>query len=697
MKLTAVFNPKSVAIVGASHTPGKVGYEVLKNLIDGGYQGKIFPVNPKGGQLLGQKVYAQLSQIPQPIDMVVVAIPAQLVLEVVAQAGQQQANSVVVISSGFKEAGNLELEQKLVVLCQRYHITLIGPNCLGLLNPKIKLNASFAPIMPQVGSIAFLSQSGALCSSVLDYADKLGLGFSKFISIGNKAMVGEYALLEYLYRDDQTKVIMMYVEDIDRAEELLELAETITRGKKHKPIIMLKSGRSEAGSEASASHTGSLGGNDQAYSALSRQSGIIRVDTISEMFELADVFSDNRYLLRDNKIAVITNAGGPGVIATDQLVDEGLELAEFSSATVSLLAKFLPASANMQNPVDILGDADAQRYQQALEVVLADANVDGILVILTPQSMTQVEDTARAIVKLKQGSRKPIVTSFMGEGLVAAGRDILAQGDVTSMSFPEPAAEALGALYDYRQWLKPKNQQGFRFDNIDLDKTKDLMAQHFSPQVLDVEVSFAVLRGFGFQVVDTDVIFSLTEARQLATKHKSSVVLKVLSPDISHKSDVGGVILNVSPDQLEKKYRQLVRNVRRKMPQAKITGVQVSPMIDDHGLDLILGIKTDPNVGKMILVGLGGIYTEVIRDTTWGVAPLSQFDARQMLKRLKAYHILKGVRGQQPLDIEALVRTLGRLSQFAQEFPHIKELDLNPVRVLPEGQGVVVLDARIVL
>ena len=697
MKLNAVFNPKSIAVVGASHAPEKVGHQVLKNLIDGGFEGKIYPVNPKEGKLLGHKVYAQLSHIPEAIDMVIIAIPSQLVLEVIAEAGQKKVNSAVVISAGFKEIGNQELEEKLVVLCQRYNITLIGPNCLGLQNPKIKLNASFAPIMGQAGSVAFLSQSGALCSSVLDYAGKMGLGFSKFISIGNKAMVGEYSLLEYLYRDPQTKVIMMYVEDIDQADKLLKLAKTITKGKHHKPIIMLKSGRSEEGSEASASHTGSLGGNDQAYTALSQQSGIIRVETVAEMFELADVFSDNRYPLRDNKIAIITNAGGPGVIATDELIEQGLELANFRSETIGRLTAFLPQSANIDNPVDILGDADAKRYQLTLETVISDPEVDGVLLILTPQSMTEVEKTASAIVAIKKQSRKPIVVSFMGENLVSTGKDILAKGDVTSLPFPEPAAEALGALYDYQQWQQPTSKQGFRFDNIDLEKTKDSMGLHLSPKVLDVENSFEILRSFGFEVIKTEVIFSLSQARQLASRLKSPVVLKVISPDISHKSDVGGVILDVEPQNLEKKYSQLVRNVRRKAPQAKITGVQVSPMIRDHGLDMILGLKTDPNVGKLVLAGLGGIYTEVIRDTTWGVAPLAQLDAQKMLKRLKAYRILKGVRGQQRLDIEALIRTLGRLSEFAQEFPHLKELDLNPVKVLPEGKGVLILDARLIL
>ena len=697
MKLDAVFHPKSVAVVGASSTPGKVGHEILKNLIEGGYKGDIFAVNPNDKTILDKKCYPKITDIPDSVDLVVIAIPSKFVLEVIAQAGQKKVKAAIVISAGFKEAGNDELEKKLVVLCQRHTIALIGPNCLGLLNPQIKLNASFTPIMPESGNIAFLSQSGALCSSVLDYASKMGLGFSKFVSIGNKAMIGEYALLEYFYKDPQTKVIMMYVEDIKEADKLMDLAEMITHGKKHKPIIMLKSGRSEEGSEASASHTGSLGGNDQAFTALSQQSGIMRVYAVSDMFELADVFSHNKHLLKDNNIAVITNAGGPGVITTDELIEEGLELATLSETTTNTLKNFLPQAANTHNPIDILGDANAERYQKALEAVIADSNVNGVLVILTPQSMTEIEKTARVIVEIKKRSYKPIVVSFMGEELVEPGRKILTAGEVTSLPFPEPAAEALGALYDYKQWLKPKREQGFRFDDTDYEKTQQLLDQYLSPKVIDVENSFQILKNFGFDVVDSHKIFSLSEARTLKSKLKQPVVLKVLSPDISHKTDVGGVLLNVKPEELEKKYQQLVRNVRRKAPEAEITGVQITPMIKDHGLDLILGVKTDPNVGKLILVGLGGIYAEVIRDTTWGVAPLSQFDVKQMLKRLKAYRILKGVRGQHSLDIEALVRTIGRLSEFTQKFPQIKELDLNPVRVLSKGQGLLVLDARIVI
>lgn len=712
MNLKPLFYPKSVAVVGASHEKGSVGNDLVKNLTKQGYRGKIYAVNPKGGRLYGLKVYKSLTEISGEVDLIVVAVPAKIVPLVLKEAVQKQVKAAAVISAGFKEIGQKDLEDEIVDICRQGKIALVGPNCLGVINPEIKLNAAFVPLMPAQGKIAFVSQSGALCSSVLDYAGGMGIGFSKFISIGNKAMIKELELLDYLYRDSETKVIMMYVEDLDQATKLIKLATMITRGKPAKPIIMLKSGRSEAGSKAAQSHTGAMGGSDAAYSALSTQAGMIRVDTIEEMFDLAEAFSQN-HLLRDNQVAVLTNAGGPGVLTTDELIKDGLELAKLSSSTKRKLQSFLPPAANTNNPVDILGDADAKRYRRALELVVADSQVDGVLVILTPQSMTQIEATARAIVKIKRHSSKPIVVSFMGDRLVEEGQDILSEAGVTSMSFPEPAAQALGALYEFGQWLEPKDQSGFRFSDASSKKVEGIFEKTFSAArkesaaarkessehmiTLDVAESFQVLKAYGFSVVRSLVVNSVTEARAAAKRFKNKVVLKILSDQVVHKSDVGGVMLDVDPDEVATAYRKIVLTVRRKVRAAKIDGVQISEMVPPVGLEIILGVSTDPRLGKLLMVGLGGIYTEVFSDVSWGLAPITHYDARRMVASLQASKIFKGWRGQPALDVKALEKSLGRLSQLVTVFPEIKELDMNPVRLLPKGKGIKVLDARIVL
>lgn len=702
MNLKPLFYPKSVAVIGASHKKGSVGNDLVKNLTSQGFKGKIYPVNPKGGRLYGLAVRKNLAEISGEVELIVVAVPAKIVPLVLKEAVQKKVKVAAVISAGFKEVGNRDLENEITQICQQGEVVLVGPNCLGVINPEIKLNAAFVPLMPSKGKIAFVSQSGALCSSVLDYAGGMGIGFSKFISIGNKAMVGELELLEYLYHDQETKVIMMYVEDLDRTRQLIKLATKITRGRPAKPIILLKSGRSEAGSAAAQSHTGAMGGSDVAYSALSAQAGMIRVDTIEEMFDLAEVFSQN-HLLRDNQVAVITNAGGPGVITTDELVKEGLELAKLSAITQKRLRSFLPKAANTHNPVDILGDADAMRYKHALELVVADSRVDGVLVILTPQSMTEVEATARAIVKIKKQLRKPIVVSFMGDELVAEGQDILSHAGVTSMSFPEPAAQALSALYEFGQWLEPKDQTGFRFSDASSKQVHKLLedvkqTSATNSVTLDVSRSFQILRAYGFSVVKSMIVESVSEARVVAKKFKSKVVLKILSPQVVHKSDVGGVVLNIAPSEIATAYRKIVMTVRRKVPKAQIDGVQISSMFGDDGLEIILGVNTDPQLGKLIMVGLGGVYTEVFKDVAWGLAPLTHYDVRRMVGSLKvADKIFKGWRGQPPLDTEALERALGRLAQLVTVFPEIKELDMNPVKLLPKGQGVKILDARMVV
>lgn len=693
---SALFEPKSIAVVGASHTPGKVGNDIVKNLVQEKFLGKVFPVNPKKGQMYDLPVYESLHTLPIVPDLVIIVLPSTLITEVLEAAGQLHVPAAIVISSGFKEVGNHKLEQEVVAVCQKHNITLLGPNSLGVLNPRLNMNASFAPLMSKPGNVAFLSQSGALCSSVLDYATTLGMGFSKFASIGNKAMIGELELLQYLYQDTQTKVIMMYVEDLSKAAELVKLAKTITSGRKSKPIIMLKSGKTKQGASASASHTGALAGNDVAYTALSVQSGILRVETIEEMFLAADVFSDNRYKLQGSKIAVVTNAGGPGVLTTDELIKHGLQLATLKPKTTNHLKKHLPAAANIKNPIDVLGDADSIRYRTAIEAVLSDSGVDGVLVILTPQSMTEVESTARAIAHLKQHSRKPIVASFMGHSLTQPGRDLLTKADVTTTTFPESAAKAFRALYSFKTWQEQPVPEPFSFQESNAREVSNLI-EKAAKGTLSVEDSFQVLKPAGFPIHPSYTVTSQTQAQDLVKQKKlpDKLVVKILSPNISHKSDVGGVMLNVPRQDLPVAYRKMVRTVRRRAPKAIITGVQVTKMVEESGLELILGATTDPHLGPLLMVGWGGVYTELLKDVAWGLAPLTKQDAARMVQSLKAHHLIKGYRHQPKLDEKAVIQLLGRLSELMVFQPRIKEIDLNPVLV--KESGISILDARIVI
>lgn len=698
MSLRALFNPRTVAVIGASTVKGSVGNDIAQNLATQGYQGKLYFVNPKGGTLYGHRLLRDISEVNDEVDLAIVAVPAAAVITVLQQAFTKKLKAAVVISAGFKEVGKTHEEAALAQICEDHGVSLIGPNCLGLINPELKLNASFAPLMPQVGPIAFISQSGAICASVLDYARQRGMGFSKFISVGNKALIGETELLEYLYHDSQTKVIALYVEQLKEIQHLRQTVLKITRGKPSKPILILKSGRTAAGQKAASSHTGSLGGSDDGYEALFAQIGVIRAESISELFDFAGCFADNS-LLKNNRVVVITNAGGPGVITADELLESGMRLAELSAETKSRLQQFLPAAASVRNPVDILGDADDERYQKALQLVLQDERVDAIQIILTPQSMTPVEKVAQAIVKARHRNKKPLVVTFMGQKLVEEGLDILHTHQVATTTFPEPGARSLGALHKFVQWLKPRNQRHFAYPDIDRERVQRLMApfQGKAEKLLPLDVTMQILDAYGFPLVKRATVTTPAAALQFAQSVRGEVVLKVVSPDINHKSDVGGVMLHVTPDQVATAYAELLKRVKKNRPQARITGVEMMEMVSDEGLEIILGASSDRSLGKQLMVGLGGVYTEALQDVAWGIAPLTQADAARMIHSLKSAKILAGIRGQGPLASEVVVECLGRLSILVTDFPQIKELDINPLKVLSQKKGALVLDGRIIL
>jgi acetate---CoA ligase (ADP-forming) len=695
MSYQSLFQPQTIAIIGASSREKTVGNDVVKNLSQR-FKGKIIPINPKIDELYGLPVIHDIDEVDEVIDLVIVAIPAQFVAQAIRIAAKKGAKAAIVISAGFKEAGNLELEQELAAVCRKNKITLIGPNCLGVINASHTMNASFASQMPAVGNVAFVSQSGALCTAVLDYAADLGLGFSKFLSIGNKAIIDEVALLEYFAKDPETDVIALYAESLTNAPAFIRAAQSLLQGPTPKPIIVLKSGRTAEGAGAIASHTGSLAGGDAAYEALFDQAGIIRADSVSQLFELTKLFSLHRIQPLE-RIAVVTNAGGPGVLTTDALIQNGLRLADLSETTIQSLRAFLPAAANVHNPVDILGDALAERYIDSLQLLVADPQVDGIILILTPQSMTQVNETANHVVGVSKTTTKPIAVSFMGEGLVRPGINRLKEAKVAVSQFPEPLAYGFGQMNRLAKRFTTFVEHPVVFEDIDKTAVKTLFAEYRRQNRLQLPEAEAlkILEAYGFPTLKRVVVTSADEAEQAAKTFAGPVVMKIVSSDILHKSDVGGVRLNIQPDGIKKEFNMLIGHIQTVCPAARIDGVLVVEMAPKGGVELILGINAAAGLGKMVMVGLGGIYVEVFRDVAFGFAPLNQADAMRMLESLKTKKLLEGVRGSEPVDTSKVIDCMLRLSQLATDFPEIVELDINPL--LAQGNKTLVLDARMVL
>ncbi len=698
MDLNPIFYPKTIAIIGASSRKKTVGNDVVKNLTSQGYEGNIIPINPKIDELYGLKVKHDISEVEQEIDLVVVAIPAKYVPQNIKVAAQKGAKAAIVISAGFKEIGKLELEEELQKVCADNNVALVGPNCLGAINPEIQMNASFAKLMPKLGHVAFMSQSGALCTAVLDYAQDLGIGFSKFISIGNKADIDELKLIKYLAQDEQTKVILMYAEELQNAPEMIATLKKINRGPNPKPVIVLKSGRTEAGAGAIASHTGSLAGGDAAYEALFKQAGMIRANSIKELFDFAQVFSRNELVDVDN-VAIITNAGGPGVLTTDEATDNGLQMAEIKDDTKKKLEEFLPEAASAYNPVDVLGDARADRYEFALKTLIADDNVDSIMVVLTPQSMTEIKETAKAIIAVRQETNKPIVVSFMGAPTVKPGVELMNEAGITTTSFPEPGAKGLAKFSQFANWTQQEKQPALSFDDVDQDKVAQIFAkakakgQTAFPEAQAMEI----MKAYNFPLLQSEVATGPKEAEKIAQKIGGKLAMKIVSEDILHKSDVGGVMLNVTADDVVAKFQEMMKVVSGNKPDADLEGVLLMEMAPDNGTEVILGVNKAPGLGTMVMFGLGGIYVEVLKDVNFAYAPVTADDAKDMIDSLKTAELFAGVRGEAPRDKQALVECIGRLAQLVSDFPEIKELDINPLMALPEGEGAKVLDVRVVI
>ena len=690
--LEKLFRPQSVAVIGASHTPGKVGYDILNNLASCGFGGDIIPVNPRGGELLGLKVYSSLRDYDGQVDLVVIVVPGRLVLDAARDAVAKGAGAVIVISAGFKETGEegRKAEQELADICRRGGARLLGPNCLGLINTAADLNASFAGGMPEPGGIGVFSQSGALCTAMLDMATGRHLGLSKLISIGNKADITEVDLLQALASDDQTKVIVGYLEDISSGDAFIKAAEEASSVK---PVVILKSGTTEAGQKAAASHTGVLAGAETAYGAAFKRSGVCRADTFEALFDYATALS-MQPPPRGDRILIITNAGGPGTMAADAVEKAGMQVAEMDRNIATALRGKLPAAASVGNPIDVLGDADPERYLEALKAAQQDPEVDGILILLTPQAMTRPAETARAIAENIDHS-KPVLASFMGGKDVLPGRRELAAAGLPDYESPERAVAALKAMYQYGIWKQrpPRMVTRFPVNRRRVERIISRRRRTGQLQIGEVKAK-SILKAYGFHVLPGQLAIDAAEATEIARFIGFPVAMKIVSPNIIHKTDLGGVRLNLATSQeVEDAFELMTLRIRQHAPEAVIEGIYVEKMADS-GLEIILGMTRDPQFGPMLMFGLGGIFVEVMKDVTFYLAPITEDEAIQMLKSTRSYEMLKGKRGSKEVDIHAIAGALQRISQLTTDFPQIMELDINPLIVGEIGTDPIVADAR---
>ncbi len=695
----ALFSPETIAIIGASTDPNSVGSGVAKNLLTGSFPGKAYPVNPKTDTLFDVPCYRNIADIPEDtIDLAIIIVPARIVPDVLLEAWEKKhIRAAIVISAGFKETGGTgkELEDRLTAIARDKGIALLGPNCLGVLSPERKMNASFASMLPKEGTAAFFSQSGALCTAILDLAwDRIG--FSKFVSTGNKAVIGEQELLGFFADDERTETVSFYSENLTDANAFIGLGrELLAKGK---PVIGLKSGTTEAGTKASSSHTGALAGSDPSYTALFRQARVLRARTLRELLDSVAVFSENK-VPRGNRIAIITNAGGPGVLATDEAIRSGLTLAEISPAAVATLREHLPAAASALNPIDLLGDAKGDRYRIALDTIMREDGVDMILVIVTPQTMTEAFVTAQAIADAKKASGKPIAAVFAGEHLLSTGIDFLRRSGVSVFSYPEEAVQALGSLAKVALWRGQSFSPKREFTDIDPDRARTVIAKAYAEErsYLYERESYAVLDAYGFPLLKNIYVQSPEEAERAARKIGRPVAIKIVSPDIIHKTDSGGVFLDIDPEDARATYEKLLHRVHKKVPDAKLEGATVVEMAIAGGKEIILGLKQEAPLGTLILAGMGGVYTEAIGDAALRFVPICREDATEMLGELRSKQLLAGTRGEEGIDFGKLIDLMERLSRLAEDFPEIIELDINPVLAFPDADEFRVVDARIAI
>ena len=695
-RVEPIFFPRSIAVIGASRHKGKVGYAILRNLLVNEFQGTLYPVNPNADSVQGIKAYPSIGDVPDPVDLAIVTVPADAALEAVEACGKKGVRGLVVITAGFREIGGVgaEREKRLVELVKRYGMVLVGPNCMGVINthPDVQMDATFAPTPPLRGHISFLSQSGALGVAILDHARNLKLGFAKFASLGNKADVSGNDLLVSWEDDPETKVILMYLENFGNPRNFVRIARRVT---KKKPIVAVKAGRTEAGSRATVSHTGSLGGSDIAAEAAFTQTGVLRANSIEELFDYAMAFA-RQPLPKGKRVAIVTDAGGPAIMCTDFLIENGMEIATLSEATVASMRGWAPPEASLRNPVDLIASAGAAEYRKAVQAVLRDEGVDAVIVIYVPPIVTEEVAVASAIVEAARGSPKTVLCNFLGRSEESPGFVELVTNSIPSYLFPESAARTLAAMYRHRAYLE-RDEGTFPAFEVDRPAAGRILAaaKAAGRTRLHETEAMDLLQAYGFTTANTRIAKDADAAVAAAVAIGFPVVVKAVGPALVHKTESGAVALDLRD---ERDVRAACARIAKRLEKSKVPwdGFVVQEFVKG-GRETILGMVRDKVFGPLLAFGLGGIYVEYLKDIAFGLAPLTDMDARRMIRSIRTYPMLEGVRGEAPSDIPALEDALARLSVMVTDLPDIQEVDLNPVAALEKGMGVRVLDARIVL
>ena len=691
--LAPFFSPAGVAIIGASQDPRKLSHGILKNMTLYGYQGGIYPVNPKADQILGLKAYGDISDVPDPVELAVIVIPAPYTPNTLRACGERGIKAAIIISGGFKEVGGtgVELEQECLQIAQSYGMRLIGPNCVGTLDLYTGLNSTFIEGVPAKGSIGFVSQSGAVCGGVVDLIAQKGIGFSHFASLGNELDVTETDMIAFFGQHPKVKVIAAYVESIEHGQRFIEVVSHVSRVK---PVVLLKAGRTEAGAKAVSSHTGSLAGAYAAYQAAFKQAGVIEVDNMAALFDIAWSLSCQT-IPHGNQVVIFTNAGGPAALASDALAANGFALAEIPAEKQALLAEKLNPSAQVANPIDMLGGAEADEFEHCFKVLADQDDLDVLLPMLVPQALVNPADIARVIIKNAQQTDKTVLACMVGEQSLAEARKILHENAVPMSTYPDVPGQVLGAMLSYRQWLRQANAKPFAFSNLGHEAvTKHLAAS--DQLALGEAETRPIMADYGFTLVPGDFAANADQAIAIADEIGYPVVLKIVSPQILHKSDLGGIALNLGSAQAVKSaVHAMIVKITAAAPGAEIKGFLVQKMAP-KGMEVIVGMKRDPAFGPLMMFGLGGVYVELFKDVGFGVAPMTVDQAYAMVTATKAGQLLNGYRGGPVYDLEAVVDVIGRLSQLALDHPTIEEVEVNPLLVLPKGEGALVLDARII-
>ena len=697
--LDKIFRPASVAVVGASEKQGSIGRALMRNLEDGGFPGEIVPVNPHHARVSGRKAYSNVSAIGKPVDLAVIATPITAVPSIIRDCGNSGIDCAVVISAGGREIGQrgIEIEQRIKEEAEASRVRIIGPNCLGVVCTESRLNASFASQMPIPGKLAFISQSGAICTAILDLSLKEQIGFSYFVSVGSMLDVDFGDMVNYLGNDPNVNSIVLYIESLTNFRNFISAARAVSL---LKPIVALKAGASPAGARAAASHTGAMVGEDAIYSAAFERSGVMRVHTIEELFDCAEIMA-KQLRPADHGLAIITNGGGPGVMAADSLATYHMEPVELREKTLNKLDEFLPHYWSRGNPIDILGDADSERYRRALEICLAAEEVNGVLIIMVPQALTHPTEVAQVLCDVLKGKRKAVYTVWMGGPSMENGREIFNKAGIPTYDVPERAIRAFMLMYRYTcdlkllQEIPQKLPTDPEYDRGTAREIIKRAIQSGVPHLAEIE-SKQVLQAYGIPCNPTHVAKSAEEAASLARDIKFPVAMKIHSPDISHKSDAGGVLLNVQDaESVQNGFRRIMENCRAHNPRAALWGVTLQPMVQRPEYELIVGSKKDPQFGPVLLFGLGGIMTEILQDKAIALPPLNRLLAHRLIENTRVYRLLQGYRNQPAVNMVMLEEILVRLSQLVTDFPEIQELDVNPL--IPVGANVIAVDARVIV